>query len=99
MKFFANPFYIGVIRIKASGESYDGVHQPLIPKSLFDRVQDVLDGSLLRDLGRIIFFFGKIDPRVHTVSIVSRESYKKAPCTIAVTRATAQTLSVREDVD
>jgi len=39
-----NPFYIGLIRLKSSGETFPGAHQPLIPKSLFDRVQDVLDG-------------------------------------------------------
>ena len=39
-----NPFYIGLIRLKNSGETFPGAHKPLIPKSLFDRVQDVLDG-------------------------------------------------------
>ncbi len=41
-----NPFYVGIIRIKKSGESYVGVHQSLVPKRLFDRVQDVLNGRL-----------------------------------------------------
>jgi site-specific DNA recombinase len=41
-----NPFYIGIIRMKCSGESYAGVHEPIIPKSLYGRVQDVLDGRL-----------------------------------------------------
>ena len=41
-----NLFYIGIIRMKGSGESYVGVHEPIVSKDLFDRVQDVLDGKL-----------------------------------------------------
>jgi DNA invertase Pin-like site-specific DNA recombinase len=41
-----NPFYIGLIRIRRREEIYEGAHDPLIAKSLFDRVQRVLDGKL-----------------------------------------------------
>ena len=41
-----NPFYIGLIRVKRRKETYEGAHDPLIKKSLFDRVQGVLDGKL-----------------------------------------------------
>lgn len=41
-----NPFYIGIIRVKKSGESFMGVHEPIVSKTLFKRVQDVLDGRL-----------------------------------------------------
>jgi DNA invertase Pin-like site-specific DNA recombinase len=41
-----NPFYIGLIRVKRRKEIYEGAHDPLIQKSLFDRVQRVLDGKL-----------------------------------------------------
>jgi site-specific DNA recombinase len=41
-----NPFYIGLIRVQRREEVYEGAHDPLIPKSLFDRVQRVLDGKL-----------------------------------------------------
>lgn len=34
-----NPFYVGVIRIKRTGENFGGVHEPLISRRLFDRVQ------------------------------------------------------------
>lgn len=37
-----NPFYHGIIRIKRSGEEFPGIHQPIITKVLFDRVQHVL---------------------------------------------------------
>lgn len=45
-RMFSNPFYMGLIRIKLTNETYQGAHQPLISKSLFDRVQDVLHGRL-----------------------------------------------------
>ena len=41
-----NPFYIGLIRIRAHAHLYQGVHAPLISHALFQRVQDVLDGRL-----------------------------------------------------
>ena len=40
-----NPFYIGLIRIKRTGEIFPGIHEPLCSKSLFDRVQDKLQGK------------------------------------------------------
>ena len=39
-----NPFYIGLIRIKRTGETYQGIHEPLISKHIFDRVQAILQG-------------------------------------------------------
>ncbi|CAH1903573.1 Resolvase family site-specific recombinase [Candidatus Nitrotoga sp. HW29] len=39
-----NEFYIGIIHIVRTGERHQGIHEPLIKKSQFDRVQDVLHG-------------------------------------------------------
>ena len=39
-----NPFYCGVIRIKKRGETYPGIHEPLIRSSLFQAVQDIKAG-------------------------------------------------------
>ncbi len=41
-----NPFYMGVIRIRVSGETYEGNHEALITKHLFERVQDILHGRV-----------------------------------------------------
>jgi site-specific DNA recombinase len=41
-----NPFYIGLIRLSRTGETFPGAHQPLISKNLFDRVQRALKGKL-----------------------------------------------------
>lgn len=40
-----NPFYMGLIRIDRTGETFAGVHEPLISKSLFDCVKAVLTGK------------------------------------------------------
>ncbi|MBN4046443.1 recombinase family protein [bacterium AH-315-P15] len=40
-----NPFYTGIIRLKSTGETFKGVHEPIISVSLFGRVQAVLTGK------------------------------------------------------
>ena len=39
-----NPFYFGLIRLRRTGETFLGVHEPLITKQLFDHVRRVLTG-------------------------------------------------------
>lgn len=41
----SNPFYTGMIRIKCTGDTYDGIHEPLISTSLFQRVQGMKAGK------------------------------------------------------
>ena len=41
-KILRNIFYIGLM--KYTGEIFEGTHEPLVSKKLFDRVQEVLDG-------------------------------------------------------
>ena len=43
-----NPFYIGLMHVKTSNEMYPGIHEPLISKVLFDRVQAILDGRHIK---------------------------------------------------
>jgi DNA invertase Pin-like site-specific DNA recombinase len=40
-----NPFYMGLIRIRKTNETFAGIHEPIISKPLFDRVQVVLAGK------------------------------------------------------
>ena len=40
-----NPFYTGRIFVKKTGQSFAGVHQPIVPCSLFERVQQILKGE------------------------------------------------------
>jgi DNA invertase Pin-like site-specific DNA recombinase len=39
-----NPFYSGLIRIDRTGEVFQGVHEPIVRKSVFDQVQAVMHG-------------------------------------------------------
>lgn len=41
-----NPFYVGIIRLERTNETFEGVHEPLVSKSTFDRVQAILSGRL-----------------------------------------------------
>ncbi len=41
-----NRFYYGLIEISTTKEVFEGKHEPLITKRLFDRVQAILDGRL-----------------------------------------------------
>lgn len=41
-----NPFYTGLIEISTTGEVFEGVHERLISKALYDRVQRVLHGRV-----------------------------------------------------
>lgn len=40
-----NPFYMGLIRLRRTGETFPGAHEPLITKRTFDRVHAVLTGK------------------------------------------------------
>ncbi len=52
-----NPFYMGVIRIKKTGETYLGAHEALISKDLFDRVQAILTGRYTSGARKHEFLF------------------------------------------
>jgi site-specific DNA recombinase len=55
-----NPFYIGLMRVRSTGELFPGQHQPLITKSLFDRVQRILQGKTVVRLTRHEFMFRRM---------------------------------------
>lgn len=40
-----NPFYMGIVRIGRTNETFPGSHQPLVSEALFQRVQNVLRGK------------------------------------------------------
>jgi Recombinase zinc beta ribbon domain len=53
-------FYIGLIRLKRTGETFPGNHAPLIPKSLFDRVQKILTGKTNTRVQKHDFLFRRL---------------------------------------
>ena len=40
-----SPFYMGLIRIRKTGETFEGIHEPLISPSLYQAVQDIFEGK------------------------------------------------------
>jgi site-specific DNA recombinase len=59
-KLLHNSFYMGVIRIKKTGEVFEGKHEPLISPFLFRRVQDALSGRTVRGSCRHDFLFRRL---------------------------------------
>jgi DNA invertase Pin-like site-specific DNA recombinase/uncharacterized protein YueI len=55
-----NPFYLGLIRLQSTGETFPGSHQPLITKSLYERVQNILNGRTNTRTGRHQFLFRRL---------------------------------------
>jgi Site-specific recombinases, DNA invertase Pin homologs len=55
-----NPFYIGLIRLKRTGEMFPGIHQPLIRKTLFDRVHGILSGKTNTRIQHHAFLFRRL---------------------------------------
>ena len=41
-----NPFYVGLIRIATTGEMFEGIHEPIVTRAMFDRVQAIMEGRL-----------------------------------------------------
>lgn len=54
-----NPFYTGLIRIKRTSQFFEGAHEPLISRQLFDEAQDVMAGRLSRRTIKHEFLFQK----------------------------------------
>lgn len=56
----SNPFYIGLIRIQRTNEVFDGVHEPLVNKKLFDQVEAVRTGRVVPRKSDRFFQFRKM---------------------------------------
>lgn len=55
-----NPFYLGIIRLPQTGETFQGVHKALISKAVFDGVQDVLHGRTPARKQRRRYLFARL---------------------------------------
>jgi DNA invertase Pin-like site-specific DNA recombinase len=55
-----NPFYTGLIRIRKTGETFDGAHEPIVPVALFSRVQETLTGKVNRRVKKFSFLFRQL---------------------------------------
>ena len=64
-KTLRNPFYTGIIRMRRTGETYTGIHPPLVKPSLFRQVQDRLDGRTSARIIKHEFLFRRLIACVH----------------------------------
>jgi site-specific DNA recombinase len=55
-----NPFYMGVIHIKRTGDVFTGVHRLIISKWVFDEVQSAFKGKSFRRTQRYDFLFRRL---------------------------------------
>jgi hypothetical protein len=55
-----NPFYVGLIRIRKTGELFPGVHTPIVGNRLFDTVQQILRGRTVPRLLKHDFVFRRL---------------------------------------
>jgi site-specific DNA recombinase len=91
-----NPFYTGLIRIRRTKEVFAGNHQPLVAKSLFDRVQSVLRGKTAVRAVRHNFAFRKLvrcGPCGHTLIGELQKGHVYYRCQ----RRSCPTTTVREE--
>jgi DNA invertase Pin-like site-specific DNA recombinase len=94
-KILRNPFYAGVIRSRRFG-LFTGAHEPLMKRSLFDRVQSVLDGKFVRRTKQRDFLFRRM---LHCMtcrrSLIA--TAKKGHVYYRCSNVECPTTSVRED--
>jgi len=92
-----NPFYIGLIRLRRTGETFPGGHEPIVRKVLFERVQDVLAGKVNARTICHDFLFRKLLACAHCGYSLIGERQKGRVYYRCHTRR-CPTTTVREDV-
>jgi DNA invertase Pin-like site-specific DNA recombinase len=55
-----NPFYVGIMRIKKTGQDFSGNHVALVSRNLFERVQALLRGKTVDRVARHSFLFSRL---------------------------------------
>ena len=55
-----NPFYVGLMRIRKTGNTYPGNHEPLVSVDIFRDVQEVLEGKRVNRINRRLLVFSRL---------------------------------------
>lgn len=90
-----NPFYAGVIRSARFG-LFPAAHEPIVSRSLFDRVQAILDGKMVRKLRKHDFVFRRL-LRCATCGRSLIATVQKGHVYYRCSKIACPTTSVRED--
>lgn len=69
-----NPFYIGLMRIFKTGQTFNGKHEPLVSTELFERVQAVLAGKRVDRVQNHVFTYSRrIRCRICGYSLIAEQ--------------------------
>lgn len=96
MTMLRNPFYIGIIRVRRTGETFQGIHEPLVPAHTFKTVQAIIDGKGAGKVRRFDFVYRRLLTCGVCSSILTGELQKSRVYYRCHTRACATT-GIRED--
>jgi DNA invertase Pin-like site-specific DNA recombinase len=55
-----NPFYVGLMRINKTGQTFEGMHEPLVTTAIFTKVQEMLAGKRSDRSERHSFLYSRI---------------------------------------
>jgi len=55
-----NPFYVGIMRIRKTGQEFAGNHAPFVNRDLFERVQALLHGKAVDRVVQHSFLFSRL---------------------------------------
>jgi site-specific DNA recombinase len=95
-KMLRNPFYVGIIRMTGSGESYHGLHEPIVSPHTFSRVQRTLDNKSNTKAIKHDFLFRRMVTCSYCRYRLVGET-KKGHIYYRCHTTTCPTVSVRED--
>jgi DNA invertase Pin-like site-specific DNA recombinase len=91
-----NPFYIGIMQIDKTKETFRGIHTPILSTKLFDRVQNILRGRFAPRTRKHSFLFRRMFHCAHCTRVLTGES-QKGYVYYSCHTPTCPTTSVRED--
>jgi site-specific DNA recombinase len=97
-----NPFYMGLIHLKKTGETFEGRHLPIVTKVLFDRVQMILAGkTALRAVRHDFLFRRRIRCEtcgLHLIGERQKSRYVYYRCHSALCQGTSLREEIVDDV-
>jgi site-specific DNA recombinase len=91
-----NPFYVSIMRIEKTKETFRGIHTPIITTALFERVQDILHGRVAPRTQKHLFLFRRMFRCAHCGRVLSGER-QKGRVYYSCHTAACPTTGVRED--
>lgn len=96
-KMLSNPFYCGIIRVRRTGHTYQGAHEPIISPSLYQRVQDIKSGKNIKKVTRHNHLYRGLFRCKHCTRSLIGERQKRRIYYRCQTKG-CPTMTIREDM-